>query len=579
MGVRRTTAKAAKAPAKAVGASKTSQSLQASQTIVPRFADLTPDQRRAVASRLVSRLRSGGFFGRGGYKTVWGPDQVNRRWTSAETEDELHQLTASERNRLIALARNTARNSEHLEGILNQLCNNVIGTEGGKAIFAFPDEYSRQAEIIHRAFANWASEAEYFDDMSLQSLLCLIVRTLYIGGDLALVFDDRLTSGDTGQVIAFEPDCIGNLAEQDWKEHFETYTQHQGIVKDANGKTVGVVCSWSQRGQVEYRLFDPDGRRAAWVLLKPSGQSWLSTPFTLLRNFSRINQMRGNSPLWPGLGTIADGADIQGFEIQASKRNAQIIAQVTQESDDAAEASIAGELDPDATAPLPVDESDLTQEAAVEDAIQQQRLDIDAITSAGLIYDVLPPGVKMELFDTKHPNNNLVEFSRWMHSGAAYAAGLTSIFAVGKADSSYSASMAEMILAQTQFRVEFQRLERGFLDWALAQWSRRAQSRGIIPQDSELPEDWRRTCVKWQRPAERALNPVDEQNAIALGLKNLTRNYHETLGPDWKRKLLETAEEIKFANANGIPDPRLQTAAGALITVESKQAKEDKNNG
>ena len=540
----------------------------------PSFRDLPRSKQRAVAAHIIAQFRKAGYFGRGGYKTVWGPDQVNRRWTSAETGDELKQLTASERNRLISLARNTARNSEHMEGILNQLANNVIGTEGGKAIFAFPDAYKSAAETIHSAFAAWASEAEYFDDFNLQTVLRLALRTLYIGGDLALVFDDRLTRGDSGQIIAFEPDCIGNLSERDFGEYFPDHTQHQGIVKDANGKTVGVIVSWSQRGQTEYRLFDESGRRAAWVLLKRPGTRWTDSPFTLLRIFTRFNQMRGSSPLWPGLGTIADGADIQGFEIQASKRNAQIMAQVTQQSDDASEATISGELDPDATAPVSVDETDATQQGAVDEALEQQKLDIDAISAAGVIYDVLPPGVKMELFDTKHPNTNLVEFSRWMHSGAAYAAGLTSIYAVGKADSSYSASMAEMILANTQFRVEFHRMECALLDWALANWSRRAQSRGLIPQDAELPPDWRRTCVKWQHPAERALNPVDEQNATALGLKNLTTNYHEKLGPDWKRKLEETAEEIKYAQELGIPDPRLQTVAGA--TIETNKNKDNK---
>lgn len=518
------------------------------------------------------------YKGRGFYKTVYGPDIVNRPWATAETEGELQALPASERNRLISLARNTARNSEHLEGILNQLANNVIGDIGGKAIFTFPDGFERQADTIHRAFAAWASEAEYFDDSNLQSLLRLVLRTLYIGGDLALVFDNRVTRGDSGQIIAFEPDCIGNLAEADFAEYFPGYTQHQGIVKDLNGKTVGVICSWSQRGQTEYRLFDEDGRRAAWVLLKKRGERWEDSPFTMLRNFARINQMRGSSPLWTGLGTIADGASLQGYEVQASKRNAQVMGQVVQGEADAGEGALAAELDPDATAPVAVDESDLTQEAAVQEAIEQQRLDLDDLSGkGGLIWDLMPPGVKAEIFDTKHPNQNLVEFSRWLHSGAAYATGLTSLFAIGKADASYSAAMAEMILAQTQFRVEFHRLECGFLDWALANWSRRAQARGIIPSDAALPPDWRRTCVKWQRPQERALNPVDEQNAVALGLKNLTRNYHETLGPDWKRKLLETAEEIRFANENGIPDPRLQTVSGEIINPN--EAKKEIPNG
>ncbi len=555
-------AKRATRPARGVSAARTTNHTPSAATA---FKALPPAVQRQAALRILRGLRAGHFFGRGGYKTVWGPDQVNRRWTTAETGDELQQLTASERNRLIALARNTARNSEHMEGILNQLANNVIGTDGGKAIFAFPDAYSRQAEIIHREFATWASAAEYFDDLNLQSLLRLALRTLYIGGDLVLVFDDRLTRGDSGQIIAFEPDCIGNVAEGEFKAKFPDFSQHQGIIKDANGKTVGVVVSWSQRGQSEYRLYDERGRLACWPLIKPAGQRWNDTPFALLRNFHRVNQMRGSSPLWSGLATIADGADIQGFEVQASKRNAQIMAQVTQGEAETGEGSLSAELDPDATAPLAVDDTDETQAAAVAEAQEQQKLDIDAIESAGVIYDVLPPGVRMELFDTKHPNNNLVEFSRWLHSGAAYAAGLTSIFAVGKADSSYSASMAEMILAQTQFRVEFHRLECGLLDWALANWSRRAQARGLIPQDSELPEDWRRTCVKWQRPQERALNPIDEQNAIGIALKNFTKNYHEIYGPDWKRKVLENEEEIKFFSEHGVPHPGLQTVSGGII--------------
>jgi len=533
------------------------------------FAALPPSMQKSVAMKIALNLKRNGFFCRGGYKTVWGPNQTNRPFATAETGNELQQLTASERNRIISLARNVARNSEHMEGILNQLCNNVIGSEGGKAVFAFPPGYEAAADKIHRAFANWAQEAEYFDDLDLQALLRLVLRTLYIGGDLALVYDYSLTRGDTGQIIAFEPDTIGNIREGEFAAAFPGYTQHQGIIKDANGKTVGVIVSWSQRGQSEYELFDKDGRRAAWTLIKKPGTRWADSYFTLLRNFHRINQMRGSSPLWSGLATISDGADLQNFEVQASKRNAQVMAQVTQGEAETGEGELAAELDPDATAPIDVPEGETDQQVAVDEMFQQQSMDLDFLNSANVLYDVLPPNCRVELLRAEHPNTNLVEFSRWMHSGAAYAAGLTSLFATGKSDASYSASMAEMIVAQTSFRVDYQRIERGVLDWALANWSRRAQARGEIPQDSELPEDWRRTCVKWQHPAERALNPVDEQNAIGLGLKNLTRNYHETLGPDWKRKLLETAEEIKFANENGIPDPRLQTASGQQIAVSS----------
>lgn len=524
----------------------------------------------APMKRVSHKFVKGDAFNRGGYKTVWvqGGDTINRRWTNAETGGELQQLPASERNRIIALARNTTRNSEHMEGILNQLCNNVIGTEGGKAIFAFPAGYEKAQEIIHRAFANWCQEAEYFDDLSISALLRLILRTFYIGGDLVVVHDWRVTKGNTGQIITFEPDCIGDISEAEFKAAFPNCTQHQGIIKDINGKTIGCICSLSQRGQTEYKLWNPDGSRAAWTLIKPAGTRWTDCGFNMLRNFGRVNQMRGSSPLWSGLGTISDGADLQGYEVQASKRNAQVMGQVLQGEAETGEGELAAEIDPDAVAPTPVTDD---EDNPIEEEIVQERLSIDTLTSQGLVWDLMPPNVKAEIFDTKHPNDNLVDFSKWLHSGAAFSAGLTSLFATGKADNSYSAAMAEMILAQTQFRVEFHRLECGFLDWALANWSRRAQAMGEIPQDFQLPVDWRRTCVKWQHPVERALNPVDEQNAVALGLKNLTRNYHETLGPDWKRKLEETAEEIKFCQQLGIPDPRFQTASGGVIPTNTNK--------
>ena len=86
----------------------------ASQKTTAKFADLPKEVQQRVAKTIIGSMRRVGYFGRGGYKSVHGPDQLNRRWTSAETDGEVASLPAEERNRLIALARNAARNSEHL---------------------------------------------------------------------------------------------------------------------------------------------------------------------------------------------------------------------------------------------------------------------------------------------------------------------------------------------------------------------------------------------------------------------------------------------------------------------------------
>ena len=544
------------------------------------FAQLPKTTQKRVAARMIIELRRSGFFrgtnsgfdaqARGGYSAVWGNTQLNRKWITAETTGETGQLTASERNRLIAFARNTARNSDKLESILAATARGTIGTEGGKCIITMPAEYADAQKQIQKAFAEWACEADYFDGKNLHEMLKWVLRALLTAGDLVLVYDDRVTREDTGKVLMFEGDTVGNLAESDFKNAFgdRGYTQHQGIIKSRNGQTVGVIVSLAQRGQVEYRLWNPDGTRAAWTLTKPADIKWADSLFTILRNFSRPNQMRGYSPLWSGITTISDSADLQNFEVQAAKKNSQTLAVVEQGDSDVGEGQLAAEIDPDAVAPAPVNED---EDNPLEEEIQQQRLDLDSVTASGCLYDVLPPSCKMQLLDTPRPNMNVTAFGEYLTRSASWAAGLSSLYATGKSDSSYSAAMAEFLLADQTFTDEWKRLEREFLDWTFNQWSRRAQARGEIPQDSELPEEWRRTCIQWARENLKALNPVDEQNATQLGLKNLTKNYHELLGPDWKRKLDETAEELDYIRKLGIPDPRLQTVSGGVIPSTSNE--------
>lgn len=564
----------AKAKAKRTGSARVTRKAAAKPSAAKRsavwsprakFAALPFDQQKRIAATIIGGMKKLGYFGRGGYRTVHGPDQLNRPRVSAETEGEVGQLTISERNRLVALARNAARNSDRLEGILHQIEINVVGVNGGKATFEFPPEVNPKiAEQIQTAFANWAQEAEYFDDQDLQETLKLALRTQMLGGDVVLVFDDGVTKASTGQIIAFEPDCVGDL--EGFEKLYPGWKQYQGIVKDENGKTIGVTVSWSQRGQSVYQREDAQGRLMAWTLVKPYGTKWKDSPFTIFRGAGRFNQMRGSSRLWPGLGTVADLTDLQGFEVQASKNGAQKIGQILQEEEKNAD-GVSAELDPDAEAPIGSEDYLAAVEAAqaAADEAEQMKLDLDEIEGAGCIYDVMPPGVKLELLKTDHPNDKLVEFSTWLHCGVGYAIGLGSVHATGKADKSYSAAQAEMVLSQIEFNDEFHKLEKGLLDWVLANWSRWAQRRGLIPHDSALPLDWRRTCVKWQRPIPRSIDPVKEQTALNSGLKNGTILYREKWGPDWKRKALAFAEEIAFFKANNIPHLALQTVSGAEI--------------
>lgn len=541
----------------------------------PRFADLPAATRRLAATRIVGQIRRFGAFGafkRSGYDVVKvGNGQVeNRPWISAETGGEDKILTQGERNRLISMSRNLSRNSEQLEGLLHQFEVNVVGTEGGKAIFSFGEGYEREEEELREAFAEWARSCEFFDDLSLQRLLKLALRTQIVGGNVVFAFDDDLVE-DSGKIIAFEPDCIGNVAESEFKALFPNLTQTQGIIKTANSRTVGVIVSWSQRGQLEYTLRDASGRLAAWPLIRPEGMDWIESPFIIHRSPGRFNQGHGYSGLWSALATLQDLTDLQSYEIQSAKKNAQTLAQVTQSDAEPAQ-DLAAELDPDAVAPI----AGASDDGAASEA-EPLPLDLDEMDAAGCVYDVMPPGVKMELLDTKHPNSNMPQFIQWLQGSSAWAKGLGAVYASGKADSSYTAAQAEMLLTQKTFDEEWHNLECGLLDWIIPHWHRWAVRTGRV-RDMKLPAHWQRTCVKWQRPPKRAINPVDEQNALNSGLKNGTRLYREFYGPDWKAKLAEFAEEIDFCRARGIPHLALQTVSGAIINGNDKEGKQEGNH-
>ena len=315
--------------------------------------------RRRFISNLAHSLRNvqALALSHNGYKVVSGRDQENRPLAIAESGDEFKQLSQSDRNRIISFARKLVRNSDQFEAILHQFELNVVGTVGGKAVFDFgSDKLDDPVEnAMTDAFASWAAHCEFFDDYSLNRLLKLALRTQLLGGDLVIVFDDDLVE-DSGQVIVFEPDCIGNIPPSDFNKLFPSYTQTQGIIKNANGKTVGAIVSWSQRGQNEYALKTPDGKLAAWPLVKKPGQNWKDSLFILHRHVWRFNQGHGSSGVWSALATLCDLTDLQGYEIQSAKKNSQTIGQVVNTEEDKAP-SIDPNYNPEYAAPVTAGDS------------------------------------------------------------------------------------------------------------------------------------------------------------------------------------------------------------------------------
>lgn len=77
-----------------------------------------------------------------------------------------------------------------------------------------------------------------------------------------------------------------------------------------------------------------------------------------------------------------------------------------------------------------VDFANMTDEeieaAAKEQAgSQTQTVTLDRVNAAGAIYQVMPENYKMELLDTKHPNQNMPAFINWLATKSAAPFGLS----------------------------------------------------------------------------------------------------------------------------------------------------------
>lgn len=215
-------------------------SIFSKKTKTPAWENLTDSQKRQVTSKLVKAVRA---MAGARYKVVSGFDETQREQGIAERNSEDCILDSYSRGRMLDLTRNAVRNSPTFNGILKQFDLNAIGTKGGKAIFNFKDV--ELSKYMREEFSKWTRNADFFDGMSFNTMLKLILKTYIIGGDLVLVFDDGLVE-DSGKLLIYEPDEIGNTTEDALKRRYGNFAhQSLGRVYNGNSRFIGVVVSRS----------------------------------------------------------------------------------------------------------------------------------------------------------------------------------------------------------------------------------------------------------------------------------------------------------------------------------------------
>ena len=508
----------------------------------PEWNDLSNKQKQLVTHKIAKGIKAQWFGPR--YKLVSGTDILQRERGMVEVRDEDEILNAYGRGQMLDLARNASRNSSTFNGILKQFDLNAVGVKGGKAIFDFEN-----AEAIKEQFSKWTRDADFFDGLSFNTLLKLILKTYILGGDMVLMFDDGLIE-DSGKLVVYEPDEIGNTTPEALANRYGKYArQSLGRVYNGNGRFIGAIVSRSQRGETE---FDP---KQSYFLRRDPDASLFDSFWMMPRNVFRVAQGRGVTPLAASLATILDLEDLCGYELAAAKKNAQTLAQVLQDSSASNEdVALPSAFDSD------TDFSNMTDEeieaATKEEANDQvQTMSLERVNAAGCIYQVMPENYKMELLDTKHPNQNMPSFINWLATKSAAPFGLSEQFATFMpkgADFRANQLFSERVFEEAQKFLE------QICDWTLYRWSLWANKRGLINRqpDTFIAD------VAWSWPKMDELDELQHQNAVEKKIKNMVGSYKEELGPDWKEKLMTIKEEIDWFKQNGLAHPSFEMKSG-----------------
>lgn len=536
------------------------------------YADLTARQRacvnRAVRAGVMAVVRAanGGRACRlaAGYEAVRWQTAKNRRPSVVEFTGEDGILSAANRNRLANLSREALRNGPARRTIDQQRRVNVVGTVGGKLTACFPDAFAEARDAVMDFFnRRWAPQCEFTDGLHFNDLLKNVVTSVDTSGDIVLVFDDGTLSGGrgTGRIRAFETDEIANLAADDFARLYPAgWTQSQGRVYDALGRFAGVVVSTSQRGRAEFTLESGAIPLDRDPLAARNGTAWVYVG----RRF-RLNQGRGVSPLAAAINCLTDIHEIAASETAAAKMNAQLVGQIYESEQGAVDADSV----PDAFRRVAADAGEDVPESEVDDTVE---IDMEAMDAIGAHFNKMPPGLKMELLDTKRPNANMPAYLDWLLGQAAATMGMTRVYSTLKAETSYTAFRGEQCLAWPTFEEAQKDLERNVCDWAAVNALRWAVRGGLLAE--RLPDGWER-MLSWSWPKAREVDEGAAVKAVRERLQIGLTTYRRELGPDADRLLAEWAQEVKDFERMGIPHVARQTVAGAVVGDDGKKGAGD----
>jgi len=479
-----------------------------------------------------------------------------RRPARIEHGGEENVLRPYERLKAIALARDLLRNSGMTRGLDKVLRVNVVGPKG-KLKFNSTDEWFEKAG--HWFNTKWAKCADFIDGSTWRECLQLVVHALSFDGDFVVVFDDGILSGKkgTGKLCFFEADRITPLCD----ELFEPFkkkgwTQDSGVLYDGLGRKCGVAIAATPGLTVIGK-----GTKHLVLTRDPAADPLTHSWRHVMRKY-RLRQGRGVADAVTALPTALDSIEILGLEMQSAKAGAAHYATVYQKDDAESELASLGYVAAHEDAAKDAATDGQGEELPPEEQFVSEAL--ERLTGGNV--DYLREGDKVEVAPTSRPNPNLAAFLDYAGDVAGAAFGLSHSYARLKADTSYTSYRGDMTMTWRTLDDFQQFLEDAFSDWVAVRAIRRAIDDGTL---GAPPEGWEE-LIAWQYPDMPAVDEQKEQAALAQKLKNGLTTYRNLLGPDWRSKFRDLAEEQDEARKLGLHLPTMETVSGAPAAGEDK---------
>ena len=467
-----------------------------------------------------------------------------RRAAPIEFDGEESQLRGYQRHQAVARGRDLHRNFGQVQAWEWQFALNVIGT-GPKIRFHTADE--RWNEVTARWFNRiWAATCDGKTAIGarrgrrhLSALTRLELCTVLREGDVLCFFDREGIMGGAGaegQVHYFEADHIVGI---------QKFSAHRGAIEDQ-------LQMPGPAQQSEGVITDQWGRPYGYIVTPEAGQ--IEVPYskatilphqnaTLLHSPWRVNQLRGVAPMLTVAGDLEDIRDFRGSVLMRARQQANLglIIKCKNAVRKAISRSDAGETATE-TAVTDTDAAAYTNYRNVEKWVR------GAIAYVNPDDEITP----MQLSGDS-PEYTALSEDTINRSG--YSLGLSRLHAGGKADASYSASMAEHNMGMLTWEHWRKWIERESLDWK----AYKAIDWAIATGKRPAVDGW--ANFSWQGwPKSRGINPDREAKARATDLATGVTDYAQLLGPDWKKHFDSFSEQLDYARERNIPLALLASA-------------------